>query len=50
MGVGWAVGSWWIIWADKMEGGKGLTCELFNMGIGKILGGGSTFTQKVGGQ
>ncbi len=23
-----------IIWVDKMEGGKGLTCELFNMGLG----------------
>jgi hypothetical protein len=37
------------IWVDKMERGKGLPCELFSMGIGKMLGGGSTFTQKVGG-
>jgi hypothetical protein len=37
------------MWANKMEGGKRLTCELVNMGIRKMLGGGSTFTQKVRG-
>ncbi len=36
------------IWVDRVEGEKGSTCALF-WGIGKMLGWGSTFIQRVGG-
>ncbi len=42
MGVGWVL----IMGNYRVEGGKGLTCVLFKR-IGKLLGWGSTFTQRV---
>jgi hypothetical protein len=35
MGVGWKVGSWTIIRADRMDGGKGPTYAL-SRGFGKV--------------